>query len=169
MFTWKEIIHIAMQIEQNGEQTYRHAAEKIADSRLAQDLAHLADEEARHARWLSRLTPEGSIPTGASDFEKIARTFLRESVADRPFALDQTDLRTITSQEALLETSIALEEDTILFYEMIRHFTTDDATTALFDTIITEEKAHIEKLKKCTLGKLDRIEDQVDNPHTAGE
>lgn len=147
MFTWKEIIHIAVQIEQNGEETYRYAAERTEDPRLSLALSHLADEESRHARWLSRLSPKGSIPPEASEFEKITRTFLRETVADQAFSLQEVDLTATSTIEELMAIKLEFEKDTVLFYEMIRNFASDDATRTLFDTIIAEENNHINKLK----------------------
>jgi rubrerythrin len=47
----------------------------------------------------------------------------------------------------LIHTSIEFEQDTILFFEMIRQFVTEEASMALIDTIIAEEKKHITTLE----------------------
>lgn len=146
MFTWKEIIHIAVQIEQNGEQTYRFAAEKTNDPQLKEALLHLAEEEARHAKWLSNLAPEGMVPKEATDLEKLTRVFLKDSIADQPFSLGQVDFGDITSLDELLAISLEFEQDTLLFYEMIRDVAPDKQTESIFDNIIAEEERHIIRL-----------------------
>lgn len=50
MFSLKDIIDIAVQIEQNGERVYRNAAGKIEDPSLRSLLQWLADEETQHAK-----------------------------------------------------------------------------------------------------------------------
>jgi len=148
MFTWREIIDIAVQIEHNGEHIYRRAAEHIKNPRLSRVLSRLADEEASHAKWFSRLTPPESIPQGYSNLEKIARTFIRETIVDKTLSLQEADFTVMKAVEDLLETSIEFERDTILFYEMIRRLVSEDETIALLDTIISEEKNHITTLQE---------------------
>ncbi len=148
MFTWREIIDIAVQIEHNGERIYRRASEQITNPRLSRELSRLADEEAGHAKWFSRLTPPRAIPQGFSSLEKIARVFMRETVVDKTLSLQEADFTTMKAVEDLLETSIEFERDTILFYEMIRRLVPEDETITLLDTIITEEKNHITTLQE---------------------
>jgi len=147
MFTWKEIIDIAVQIEHNGECIYRRAAEQIKNPFLSAALLRLADEEAKHAKWISRLTPPRSGLPGYSNLEKIARAFMRETMVDKTFSLQEADFRSMKAVEDLLETSIEFERDTILFYEMIRRIVSEDETITLLDTIIAEEKNHITTLQ----------------------
>jgi len=148
MFTWREIIDIAVQIEHNGERIYRRASEQITNPRLSLELSRPADEEASNAKWFSRLTPPGAIPQGFSSLEKIARVFMRETVVDKTLSLQEADFTTMKAVEDLLETSIEFERDTILFYEMIRRLVPEDETITLLDTIITEEKNHITTLQE---------------------
>lgn len=148
MFTWKEIIAIAVQIENNGEQTYRRAAEHTKDHCLSQELSRLADEEAGHSKWFSELTLQNRTLPQDPELEKIARVFLRETVADQTFSLQEDDITSVAVIADLIEKSIAFEQDTIIFYETIRHLVSDQDTIDLLDTIIDEEKNHIVTLKK---------------------
>ena len=52
MFSLKDIIDIAVQIEQNGERVYRNAAGKIEDPSLRSLLQWLADEETQHVEGM---------------------------------------------------------------------------------------------------------------------
>jgi rubrerythrin len=147
MFTWKEIIDIAVQIEHNGERIYRRAAEQINNPFLSAALLKMADEEAKHAKWISRLRPPRSRLPGDSNLEKIVRVFMRETVVDKTFSLKEADFRSMKAVEDLFETSIEFERDTILFYETIRRIVSEDETITLLDTIIAEEKNHITTLQ----------------------
>ena len=147
MFTWKEIIDIAVQIEHNGERIYRSAAEQINNPFLSKALLRLADEEAKHAKWISKLTPPRSRLPGYSNLEKIVRAFMRETVVDKTFSLQEADFRSMKAVADLFETSIEFERDTILFYEMIRRIVSEDETITLLDTIIAEEKNHFTTLQ----------------------
>jgi rubrerythrin len=51
MFTIADIRHIAIQIEKNGEETYRKAASEATDPDIGQILGKMADDEKRHAQW----------------------------------------------------------------------------------------------------------------------
>ena len=55
MFTLTDIIEIAVQIEKNGESTYRRAQQETSDPSLADLLGLLADEELEHQRWFAEL------------------------------------------------------------------------------------------------------------------
>ena len=146
MFTWKEIIDIAVQIEHNGERIYRRAAEHVNNPRLSKALSQLADDEAAHAKWFSRLTPPGSIRQGYSNLEKIARAFLRESVVAKTMSLQEADFTVMKTLEDLIETSIEFDQDTVVFYETIRRLVSEDESVVMLDAIITEEKNHVNVL-----------------------
>ena len=49
MFTLQDVLDMAAQIERNGEKVYRQALARTDDPELAEMLAWMADEEARHA------------------------------------------------------------------------------------------------------------------------
>jgi rubrerythrin len=147
LFTWKEIINIAIRIENNGEQIYRQAARKIADPDLSAALIHMADEEARHAKWFSTLPLPDTIDETNSDIDKMSRIFIHDAMADKALSLETADLTAMKHVRELIHTSIEFEQDTILFFEMIRQFVTEEASMALIDTIIAEEKKHITTLE----------------------
>ena len=62
MFSLKDIIDIAVQIERNGERVYRNAALKIENPSLRSLLLSLAGDETQHAKWFEEL--KGRIQVG---------------------------------------------------------------------------------------------------------
>ena len=147
LFTWKEIINIAIQIENNGEQIYRQAARKIMNPDLSAALTHMADEEARHAKWFSALPMPDTVDEKNPDIDKMTRIFIHDAMADKALSLEEADFTAMEHVRELLHTSIEFEQDTILFFEMIRQFIVEATSAALIDTIIAEEKKHITTLE----------------------
>jgi rubrerythrin len=148
MFTIGDIIDMAVQIEQNGEKLYRDAAEKADDPRLASTLQWLADEEVNHAEKFSKMK-EGFEETVADpSIQDMGKGLLRRSLGDKAFSLEDIDLSSLDQVETLLEWAIEFEQDTILFYEMIRTFLKDKGTRKFVDEIIEEELGHIRTLEE---------------------
>jgi len=150
LFTWKEIIDIAVQIEKNGEKIYRRAAGQIADPDLSAALAHMAAEEARHAAWFEQMPRPGAVEPAHSDLDKMARIFIRDAMTDKALSLETADFTAMKNVRELIRTSLEFEEDTILFFEMIRQFADQKTIKTLLDAIIAEEKKHITTLKNWT-------------------
>ena len=148
MFTRNDIRNIAIQIESNGEQVYRSASKKTDDPQLAQMFAWMADEEMRHGQWFKAL----KVPTQASpaheEIETMGRSLLQEMMKNQTFSLDDAQLPTITDISGLLDLSLEFENDTILFYEMLREFIEDSETIEQLNAIIAEEQGHVRQLER---------------------
>lgn len=148
MFAWKEIIDIAIQIENNGEKIYRKAAGQIKDPDLSETLTRMADEEAKHAKWFSQLPLPDTIDEKNTNIDNMARVFIRDAMTDKALSLETADFTAIKHIQDLIRTSIGFEQDTILFYEMIGEFVVEDTAFTLIETIIDEEKKHITTLEE---------------------
>lgn len=148
MFTLSDIREIALQIEHNGESTYRRAAQSSRTPKIARLLSEMADEEQRHARWFERL--DVSMHWDAKDprIEQMGKDLLQKMMAQQTFSLDESRLAATREVQDLLDQAIEFENDTILFYQMLHGFMDDSATMAHLERIIDEEQAHIEKLKE---------------------
>ena len=147
MFSLKDIVDIAVQIERNGERVYRRAAEKIEDPSLRSMLQWLADEETQHAKWFEALIDK--VP-GTGDFleeEKMGRALLKNAVGAQSFSLEDGDLLSMEKIEDLLKLSIEFEKDTVLFYGMLQPLIEDQKTLEQLHVIIQEEENHIDRLK----------------------
>lgn len=148
MFSIKDIIDIAVRIEENGEQFFRDAAREFSEPDLASLFHWLADEEAQHARWFKELKAAESKKIENPQLEKMGRALLRDAVGNQLFALSEADLSKIKQVEKLLELAIEFENDTVMFYKMLRPFIEDAEILGQLETIIKEEEQHANKLQE---------------------
>ncbi len=146
MFRIKEILDLAVRIEQNGEKTYRAARGRFADEELSEMLAWMASEEARHAAWFADLRLRLASGKGNPFLEEMTRKVLDDLVAGRSFSLEEVDFAAIAAPARLIAVFIGFEEDTVLFYEILATFVEEAETLRHLETIIAEEKRHIERL-----------------------
>ena len=148
MFSLKDIIDIAVQIEQNGEKIYRHAAENIQNPSLSTLLQWLADEEVKHVEWFAAL--KDNIPdTGEHpEQEKFGRVLLQNAVGTHSLALEDADFFAMEKVQDLINLIMEFENDTVLFYKMLQPLIEDQETLDQLHAIIKEEEDHALCLKK---------------------
>lgn len=147
MFEIKEILDVAIRLEQNGEKTYRNAMASSSDEEMNGLLAWMADEEAKHREWFSALQTQ--LDKGAANpfFEKMSREVFNDLIGGQSFSLKEVDFAEIGSVEELISVFTEFEQDTVLFYELIEPFIEDPDTRSHLQQIIAEEKRHIDHLK----------------------
>jgi rubrerythrin len=148
MFLLKDIIDMAIQIENNGEKVYRRALEALSDLSMASCLRQLAEDEFRHSQWLSQLDIKTKATVNDPHVEKAGRDLLQKIIGDQSFSLADADFSNMEDTKALLTTAIEFEYDTALFYEMIRPFVQDRAVLHQLDKIIQEEQQHAQNLEQ---------------------
>lgn len=146
MFTIADIRNIAIQIERNGEATYRKAAEVATDPQLVEVFNRMAEDEKRHAQWFESIQTDRELTAEQSELEAVGKSILREMVKDKTFSLQDQTLAKIDNLNDLISESHGFEEDTILFYEMLSSFIDESHTQEQLDRIIAEEKKHSEEL-----------------------
>ncbi|PIE65655.1 MAG: hypothetical protein CSA26_02800 [Desulfobacterales bacterium] len=147
MFTLTDIKNVAIQIEKNGEKTYREAAEKAADPAISKVLHRMADDEKRHAAWLAAIPVTKETTEEQRELEAAGKTILQEMVRDKTFSLDAEKLADSADLKELFSQSLGFEEDTILFYEMLSSFIEDEEAQKKFALILEEEKSHCLELE----------------------
>jgi rubrerythrin len=147
MFTIGDIRNIAIQIERNGEETYRRAAKAAKDPQVAEVLAWMAEEEGRHAKWFTKLKSSKPLTAEQQEMESVGRSLLQEMVKGNTFLLDENELKNARNVEEVISRSIAFELDTILFYEFLIGFLDDQETIEQLSRIIKEERNHIQQLE----------------------
>ena len=147
MFTIGDIRNIAIQIERNGEETYRSAAKAAKDPEVAKVLNWMADEEGRHAKWFSNFRSSKPLTAEQQEIEAVGRTLLQDMIKGNNFLLDQNELQNAKSAEEVVAKSKAFELDTILFYEFLVNFLDDQETIVQLKKIIEEERNHINQLE----------------------
>ena len=148
MFSLKDIIDIAVQLEQNGERVYRNAAEKIENPSLRSLLQWLADEEVKHMEWFEALIDTMPANGDFPEQEKMGRALLQNAIGAQSFTLEDTDFSSMEKIEDLLKLAIEFEKDTVLFYGMLQPLIEDQKTLEQLHTIIQEEENHVRHLKK---------------------
>jgi len=148
MFSLKDIIDIAVQIERNGEKIYRRAAEKIQNPSLSTLLQWLADEEVKHMEWFAAL--KDKIPdTGEHpEQEKFGRALLQNAVGTHSLALEDADFSAMEQVQDLINLVMEFENDTVLFYKMLQPLIEDQKTLEQLHAIIQEEENHARLLKE---------------------
>ena len=147
MFTWDDVIDVALGIEQAGEELYRQAAEAIDDPTISEALIWLADEEARHQKWFARLRAQQPAAAPTSKMEKISRALMRD-MAQSQAQFHQ--LETLIKAKNLMEILSAAreaEKETARFYELIAIMLESAEDRSQIEVIITEEYRHAEILE----------------------
>lgn len=148
MFSIRDIIDLAIQIEENAEKVYRKASGKISNPSLVSVLQRLADEEIEHAKWFSELRQKVSKMTDDPQIAEMGKRILLGLLGDESFSLKDADFSKMDRIEDLLRLAIEFERDTVLFYEMIRPFLKTRETLDHLDEIIEEENNHIRSLQE---------------------
>lgn len=148
MFTLREIVRLAVQVEQNGEKVYREAQEAASNPAVGSLLERLADDEARHAEWFEGLETQVPHTPADPELEKMAETILSDILADQSFSLKDADFSQLKGTQDLLDLAIEFEQDTVIFYQMLSSFVDDEEIRNHLNTIIEEEKRHIQALQE---------------------
>lgn len=148
MFTIRDIIDLAIQIEENSEKVYRKAAREISNSSISSLLLWLAGEEVKHAKWFAELKEQVNETAEGPRVEETGNRILQGVLGDQSFSLRDVDFSTMKETADLLKAAIEFQEDTVLFYEMIQAFIDEKETLNHLDTIIQEEKDHIRLLRE---------------------
>lgn len=147
-FNADEIFEIAEQIERNGANFYRTAAENITDENKKKLLIHLAEMEDDHEKTFKTLRDE------LSENEKTMTTFdpedetadyLRLLADTRVFYEKEVD---VTSLNEVFKTAITAEKDSIVFYLGMKNVVPSHQGKDWLDRIIKEEMDHIRFLSK---------------------
>jgi rubrerythrin len=152
MFSIREIIDMAIQLEKNAETFYREALARVSTPILEPVLVCLADEEREHTEWFERLKRVVEEAEADGKEGEISGAALRGLVGDQKFSLAEVDLSEIDNPQALIELAVEHEKDTILFYQMLQSFIQSPETTKELDEIIAQEDQHIKMLQECEIG-----------------
>lgn len=148
MFTLADVRNIAVQIEQNGEATYRLAASQATDPQLHNMLLWMADEEKQHGERFSSIIVDKPLTAEQAELEAMGRSLLQDIVRSQTFSLEQQRLGAALNLEELLRQAIEFETDTIDFYEFLAGFLYDDEAIAQMQGIIEQERGHVQQLEQ---------------------
>jgi rubrerythrin len=149
MFTLRDVLDMAIQIENNGASVYREALKRTTDPALAEMLGWMAEEERRHATYFADIRRKLPLEDDNIVLDELGKLMLESIVGNRSFSLEEVDFSKVEAVNELLAIMIAFERDTVAFYGLFRNFLTDDAEQECLDGIVADEKAHIRKLEEC--------------------
>ncbi len=142
MFTCSDIKNIAVQIEKNGEESYRRASTVVKDAQVAEALLWMAEQEKRHAQWFSSLQIPNPLSEAQKEMEEIGRTLLQDMIRGSQFLLEETRLEQSQTVREVLALSQRYEEETVLFYQFLEGLIEDEEDKQQLRSIINEEEAH---------------------------
>ena len=146
MFSVEEIFELAIRLEKNGEHYYRHFLDSLQDPEIKKIFSWLADQEVQHANFFNHLKQMHS--ERPSDFHETPDgVLLQDYLGDRALSLDDVDLASLTDPHRVLQAALEFENDTIVFFDMIKVFVTEKSALAQLEAIILEERRHIEILQ----------------------
>ncbi len=148
MFTIKELIDIAIRIEQNGATAYQQAKAKTTRPAFKELMQWLVDQELEHAQWFRDLGARLPEETQTSAVQEIDPAFIENLMGGQSFSLDDVDFAALEQFQDVFNAAIELENDTILFYEMLLPFIDNPLTAEQLNLIIKEEKGHVRRLQE---------------------
>lgn len=148
MFTAREILDLAIQLEKNGEAVYRKAAGQASNADISELLLWMAEEEVKHTRWFTELKQEIETRSFNPFMEEMSRKVFGGLLGDKSFSHREVDFSKVNRIEDLIRLFIEFEKDTILFYETLIPFIEDNNTLHYVTKIIAEENNHVQKLKE---------------------
>ena len=153
MFSIREILDLAIQLEKNGESVYRDAVDKVNRPELVSLLIWMADEEASHMRWFSEVKKNFEMHSINPFMEEMGRQVFGGILGDKSFSHKEVDFSRVDRLDDLIGIFIEFEKDTILFYETLIPFIEDEDTLENIAKIIAEENNHIKKLQDFLVDK----------------
>lgn len=148
MFTFGDIRNIAVQIEKNGEASYRKAAEAAKNRQVKETLLWMAEEEQKHAKWFASLTSTRVLSEEQQEMEAVGKMLLQDMVKGNDFLLENKNLENLETVKEVLKVSRTFEEETVLFYEFLLGFMDDEDDKAQLQRIIDEEQNHADHLEE---------------------
>lgn len=147
------VFEIAEQIERNGAEFYRRAAEIFHDDDICDTLRKLADWETEHERVFAGMRERLADSDRTSGFPKT------EQIVNDPKAMaglavfgistdPRDELRGTEGRADVLRRALDKEEQSIAFYEGLKDFAAERVGIEKIDDIIKEEMRHIAILNK---------------------
>lgn len=150
-FTGKEVLDMAVRIEENGMRFYADAS-KAAKSKQLKDLFHaLSEEEGTHIKMFLELKKVlvGDDPsTGFAPYLEDAQQYLKSMADTEVFTNPEAGkeaARSLKDEQEAISMAIGMEKDSLLFYyELERMIREKDRK--VIESLIEQEKEHVRKL-----------------------
>jgi rubrerythrin len=103
----------------------------------------LAEEEVKHVEFFAKRMDALKQKRENPFLDEMGTSMLKDILGNQTFSLKDTDVSKIRSVEELVAVAIEFERDTILFYELVGSFMTDEEGRRELKEIIEEEERHV--------------------------
>jgi rubrerythrin len=150
-FNADEVFEMAEQMERNGAEFYRKAAEAADESTrgLLLGLAEMEDDHEKTFAAMRSELPHAETESCTADPDNQAVRYLQAMVAGKVFAEHPSDvLSGEESLAAIFEIAIGLEKDAVVFYQSMKSAVPKEFGQERIDEIIDQEIGHILTLTK---------------------
>lgn len=150
-FSGKELVEMAIRIEENGEKFYGIAAMAAKTEKLAELFSFLAEEEKKHAAYFASMKDLVESPLERTIFEPYAEEALayikaiaNTKIFKSPESIERL-AREVGNEKGALDYAIDMEKESLLFYyEFIKGVRESDQE--MLDKLIAAERDHLKKL-----------------------
>lgn len=150
VFSGKEVLEIAIQIEKNGYTFYSQAAKKVTDKTARELIEWLAQEEKSHiGRFediLSSFNPE-KLDMSPAEFEEYS-LYLKALADARVFTTElkaEEAAREVKSGKEAIDLAIGFEKDSLLFLHWMKMMV-KGTDAVVVENLQREEMLHLKKL-----------------------
>ncbi|OGS35681.1 MAG: hypothetical protein A2293_01700 [Elusimicrobia bacterium RIFOXYB2_FULL_49_7] len=159
LFNMEEICSIGIEIERNGEQFYRKAAEQSQDATLKKLFLELSEWENQHITLFENIRTQTSKdkPYGHPiDPDGEEGRYLK-AIADSHIFIGKPDIPALVkacpTPDAILDKAIQFEKDSVTLYSALKAHVTDALGSLDVERLIQEEVLHVALLvrKKAAL------------------
>jgi rubrerythrin len=149
-FTGKELLEMAMGIEENGRAFYQAMADKTKNDSIRAMYNHLVIEEKRHQATFQNMLKSLGHYEPAETYKGEYVNYLKALTDNTVFSsIEQAQHKaaSVNSEVEAIDLGIQAEKDSILFYDGMRHFVQPTDNTVI-QNIIDEEKLHLNQLSE---------------------
>ena len=148
-YSLNEIIKFAIEIEKEGALFYEKISQKSLNQKSKQVFDKLKNEELIHKKKIENILemigPDENYYINHNENEYIA--YLHAFIEKVIFKREDINniMKKINNDYEAIKYAITKEEESIRFYENIKHFTTK-SSNSIIDLIISEENLHLSDL-----------------------
>jgi len=151
LFEAREIVAIAIEIEENGEEFYMRIANVMKNRQVKETFEFLAGEERKHRNSFREIQQRlGEFKPIYESYPDEYLNYVKALVEENIFTKERAGqllANKLKTPTAALDTAIGLEKDSILFYNEMKNFVSESEHKPI-DEIIQQEKEHLRKLSE---------------------
>ena len=151
LFEAREIVGVAISIEENGEEFYKQLATVTKNLQVKETFEFLAGEERKHRNSFREIQQrlgefKPIYESYPGEYLNYVKALAEENIFTKERAR-QLLAKKFKKSTAALDIAIGLEKDSILFYNEMKNFVSESERKPI-DEIIGQEKEHLRKLSE---------------------